>query len=335
MNVGGPRRSVLAPAILVALVALGCDERPPEQAPVWLAFGRTGMGPGEFSYPRAAVFDQQRRLYVVDKAARIQCFTAGGEFLHEWRMPDCAAGKPTGLGVGPDGRIYAADTHYSRVVVFEPDGTRVAEFGSRGEGPGQFIMPTDVAVDADGHVYVSEYGGNDRISKFSTEREFLFSFGGPDSGRAMLQRPQGLLLAGDGSLWVTDAGNHRICRFSPDGELLQEFGKSGTGLGELRFPYGIDVLSDGTLVICEYGNNRLQRFTRAGRSLGTWGTAGRRSGQLAYPWSVVVGPEDDVFVIDSGNNRVQVFDGLSPAAWRSPMRVANSSLRGAPSQQSL
>jgi len=306
-------------ALVLAALAVGCDERGTDATRgLERVFGRTGLGPGELSYPRAAVLSPDQHLYVVDKAARIQSFTLSGEFVRDWRMPAWEAGKPTGLGVGPDGRIYAADTHYSRVVVFEADGTFVAELGTRGEGPGQFILPTDVAVAADGSLYVSEYGGNDRISKFSPDRSFLFSFGRPGAGPGELQRPQSLRLAADGTLWVADACNHRICRFGPDGEYLGCFGRSGTGADELRFPYGIDFLSDGTLVVCEYGNNRIQRFDTTGRSRGVWGTAGRKPGQLAYPWAVAVGPDDRIFVVDSGNNRVQVVNGRAAGVWRQP-----------------
>ena len=289
-----------------------------------LVFGRTGMGPGEFSYPRAAVASPDGDLYVVDKTGRIQCFRSDGRFSHQWRMPDTAAGKPTGLGGGPSDLsatawvLYAPDTHYGRVLLFEPDGTHLGEFGSFGTGPGQFRLPTDVAIDRNGFIYVSEYGGNDRISRFSPRREYQFSFGGPDAGEAALMRPQSLLAAPDGTIWVADAGHHRICHFGPDGTFLGSFGRLGRAAGELKFPYNIERLSDGTLAVCEYGNNRIQRFDTAGRSLGTWGGAGRRPGELAYPWALAVGDGDRLFIIDSGNNRVQVIEGLGSRTWIRP-----------------
>jgi DNA-binding beta-propeller fold protein YncE len=297
----------------------GCDAPPAHDVPGLLAiFGQTGLGPKEFSYPRAIARSRDGDFYIVDKAARIQCYDAEGAFVRAWRMPEWGAGKPTGLGIGPDGRVYAADTHYARVVIFDPNGTLLAQFGSKGTGPGQFIMPTDVAVAPDGSLYVGEYGGNDRVSKFGPDHQFLFSFGGPDAGEARLARPQALLLDPDGSLWVADACNHRICHFSAAGRLLGSFGQSGTGAGELRFPYGLDWLSDGTLVVAEYGNNRVQRFDRTGRTLGTWGASGRAPGQLAYPWAVAAGEDDRLYVLDSGNNRVQIIAGRGAHTWQQP-----------------
>lgn len=296
--------------------AAGCDRGEAGQSPGLIAvFGRTGTGQREFSYPRAAAIGPGRRLYVVDKSARIQCFTLDGDYVLEWRMPEFAAGKPTGLGVGPDGRVYAADTHYARVMVFEPDGRLVAQFGSRGEGPGQFLMPTDVAVDRAGFIYVSEYGGNDRISKFAGDFGFVLSFGHPGSGPGEFQRPQALEVAADGTLWVADSCNHRVCHYTSEGEYLSSCGESGAESGKLRFPYGLALLADGTLVVAEYGSNRLQRFDLTGRPLGTWGRAGRRPGDLAYPWAVAADVDDRMYVVDSGNNRIQIVDARARGVW--------------------
>lgn len=290
--------------------AAGCERGAPGgMRPAALVIGRTGRGAGEFSYPRAAVWSPLGRLYVVDKTGRIQFFAPDGGHLGGWAMPQIDAGKPTGLGVGPDGRIYVADTHYGRVMVFEPDGRRAAEFGAFGTGPGQFKLPTDVAVGPDGRIYVGEYGGNDRISIFTRDYQYVRSFGGPDAGAARLNRPQSLHFAVDRTLWVADACNHRICRFDAEGALLGAFGGLGDAPGEFRFPYNAETLADGSLVVVEYGNNRVQHLTRNGEPLGMWGQAGREPGQLAYPWALAVAPEERIYIVDSGNNRVQVPDG--------------------------
>lgn len=300
------------------LLLNGCRDTASEPVnAVVRVFGRTGCGPREFNYPRAAVIGASGLVYVVDKGGRIQALSSIGEFVLDWRMPAIDAGKPTGLGSDRDGRIYAADTHYSRVMGFARDGTPLFQFGEFGEGDGQFRMPTDVAVDSSGAIYVGEYGGHDRVSKFDADRRFLFSFGGADAGAARLARPQALCIGPDGDLWVADACNHRICRFSLEGGYLGSFGRLGDADGELRFPYGLDFMSDGTLVVCEYGNNRIQRFSSDGRPLGTWGRAGREPGRLAYPWTLVVGADDLILVVDSGNNRIQVVDGRNPGVWRS------------------
>lgn len=308
--------ATLLALLVCTAVPTGCGPTAPAPQLPELIFGHTGIGPGEFNYPRAAVLGPDHLIYIVDKAGRIQAFNQSGEFQRAWRMPAIDAGKPTGLGVGPDGTIYAADTHYSRITYFSPTGELRGSFGSFGEEPGQFRLPTDVAVNSAGEIYVSEYGGNDRINKFTSDWRFIAGFGGRDSGAARLERPQCLRIAADQSIWTCDSCHHRVCHFSPTGELLGAFGKEGNGPGEFSFPYNVDLLSDGSLVVCEYGNNRVQHFDTSGKYLGQWGLAGREPGQLAYPWALVTGDRDRVFMVDSGNNRVQVIRAGEAATWR-------------------
>jgi DNA-binding beta-propeller fold protein YncE len=296
---------------------IGCDRPPPPGEPLKI-LGRPGFRSGEFNYPRAAVYANDR-YYVVDKSARVQAFTPAGEFVLQWSTPEWKAGKPVGLGAGPNGRIYVGDTHYSRVLVYGPDGEALGSFGSTGTGPGQFQLVTDIVVDRDGFIYVGEYGGNDRINKFTPDFEFVDSFA--QQGPARLGRPQGLALGPDDRLYVADAANHRIAIFSRDGALVDAIGRLGDGIGELRFPYGVAFLSDGTLVVAEQGNNRVQRFTSSGESLGIWGRPGRAPGELAAPWGVAVGPNDELLIVDALNNRLQFIAGTDPANWRLPTKT--------------
>ena len=270
-------------------------------------FGDRGLGPGQFVYPRALATAPDGCVFVVDKSARIQRFGPEGEFETGWQMPEWEAGKPTGLTVDDRGRVLVADTHYHRVLIFDRDGHELARFGSLGEACGQFMYPTAVAVAHEGWLYVSEYGGNDRITRFTPDFEPIESFGGQDAGESALLRPQAMTFDAQGTLWVADACHHRICRFSRTGELLGSFGRPGRGPGQLQYPYDLAIADDGTLLVCEYGNNRVQRFDLGGCSLGLWGEPGRKPGQLAYPWGVARGANGWLYVLDSGNNRVQIL----------------------------
>ncbi len=271
-------------------------------------FGETGLVWGQFSYPRAIAISPEGKIFVVDKAARVQRFDAQGRFEAGWMMPNWASGKPVGLTVHRDGRVFVADTHYSRVLVFDRDGKQLQSFGSNGTGPGQFQLVTDVAIDRDGFIYVSEYGGNDRISKFTPDLQFIRSFGNEAVGGEKLNRPNALAIDDEQTLWVADSCNHRIVRFSLDGEYLSSFGTVGVEPGQLRWPYGICACRDGSLLVCEFGNNRLQWFDRKGKSLRTWGMAGRMLGNLSSPWGAVESTDGLIYVLDSLNDRVQIIE---------------------------
>lgn len=301
------RRLVLC---ALAMSLIGCERRigGVGKPKIIGAFGRSGRGPCEFIYPRAIDMAPDGSLFVVDKTGRIQHLDPGGRFLGSIDMPLTEAGKPTGLTVGPDGNLYVADTHYHRVIVFSSDGEFLRQFGRFGREEGCFIYPTDVILSADGRIFVSEYGGNDRISVFDRRGVFLYCFGAPGSERGRLARPSALCIDQScNRLYIADACNHRIAIYELDGKLVGYIGSAGREVGQLRYPYDLAFLADGTLAVCEYGNNRIQLFSPDGRSLGVYGGAGRQLGQLAYPWGLAVNSRDRAFVLDAGNNRVQVW----------------------------
>lgn len=270
-------------------------------------FGGVGRGPGEFSYPRAITAEPHGSIFVVDKSGRVQRFAPTGTFEAEWTMPDTEAGKPVGLAVHPDGRIFIADTHYHRVMVYDRNGHLLSRFGEEGAGPGQFQLPTDIAFDADGVIYVAEYEGNDRITKWSPDLKYMAAIGDQEIEGVRLRRPAGIDFDREGVLWVADACNHRIVAFDRGGKVLKVFGHFGKGAGALDYPYDLHVTPDDQMVmVCEYGSSRLQWFRKDGTFVKAWGSPGREPGQLWAPWGATYGPEGRVFVVDSLNSRVQV-----------------------------
>jgi DNA-binding beta-propeller fold protein YncE len=289
-------------------------------------FGEVGLSPGQFTYPRV-IENDGKSLYVIDKAAHVQRLDpATGLATAMWTMPDSVLGKPCGATWGPDGLLYVADTHYFRVMVYRPpaglgqDAELVSKWGEYGNGPGQFVYVTDVGIltGPDGgieRIYVSEYGGNDRVSVFDKDRKFLFSFGQQGSGAQAepveFNRPQSIGVDKERKrLVITDAVNHRIGVFTLDGKLIRWIGSpehAGRGRDEFAYPYGLALLPDGSALVTEFGNHRVHHVdVETGATLGLYGTPGRGPGELTNPWGVTVMGKT-VYVLDSGNARVQSF----------------------------
>lgn len=326
--------AVFAGATLVAL-SPGCSKRPSEGvrplAPDRV-IGEPGLSPGQFSYPRCLTNDGAS-LWVIDKAARVQKMDpTTGEVLAHFKMPEFENGKPTGITIAPgDGGeqlLYIPDTHYYRVMIYRPPTTLgvpvepISRFGSYGTGPGQFLFLTDVAVlmnDDNTRVlrlFVSEYGGNDRISIYEpsgpNQYAFVRAFGafGPSASPDKIEfsRPQSMEIdAGRRHLIVTDACNHRVGVFTLEGTLVRWIGSpesTGAGPNQFCYPYGLCLLPDGTAMVSEFGNHRVHRINpETGESLGVFGVAGRDKGQLNSPWGVTY-LDHRLFVLDSGNHRI-------------------------------
>lgn len=295
---------------------------------VTATIGSVGLWPGQFATPRALDSDGST-LWVIDKAARVQLLDAAtGEPLVEWKTPRHENGMPVGVTcttLGGKPVTLVADTHESRVLIYErgEDPTAeprfIAEFGSYGTGPGQFIYPTDAVAVKDAafgtRIYVSEYGGDDRISVFNERFEFQFAIGtfgtGDEPTKVEFNRPQTLAVdETNRELIVVDSCNHRIGRLTLDGELIAWIGSpetAGRGLGQFKYPYGIAILDDGTALVVENENGRVQRIElKTGRGIETFGRPGRAVGELVSPWAITLVGRT-AYVLDAGNNRLQAF----------------------------
>ncbi len=284
-----------------ALILLGGCARttPPAAGPAIQSIGGPGSDDGRFATPRATAWDPRGFLYVVDKTARIQKFDAAGRYLLGWTTPENEKGRPTGLMVDPKGELWVADTHYHRILHYSALGALLSEFGSEGTAPGQFLYPTGIAMDADGLIYVSEYGGNDRIQVLTTEGKVVRSWGKYGTEPGEFQRPQSLALGG-GRVYVADAAGHRIQVFAQDGRFLATW-------GDLKYPYSVALDGDGNLLVAEYGRHRIAKFTADGKPLALAGQPGTGPADLNTPWSAIAISGDRIAVVDSGNHRVQLW----------------------------
>ncbi|GIW98142.1 MAG: ring finger protein HAC1 [Pirellulaceae bacterium] len=279
-----------------------------------LVWGRRGLADGRLLKPRAIAISPGDELYIVDMTGRIQVFDTDGNFLRGWRTPEIKQGKPTGLAWSNDGdHLLVADTHYFRVLVYQPDGTLVEQKtigGTHGDAPGEFHFVTDVTQDHRGHFFVGQYGQIDQIQEFAPDGQFLRRWGNQGSNPGDFSRPQSLIVDAHGWLWVADACNHRIQVFDPSQDppvLVSLWGAPGAAAGQLQYPYGIEWDHDGTLLVIEYGNHRVQRFDREGRHLEMWGGPGTEPGQFRSPWALGLDSQRRLHVLDSMNHRVQRY----------------------------
>ncbi len=180
------------------------------------------------------------------------------------------------------------------------------QFGSKGSGKGQFEHPGDVAVAANGDLWVLDTG-NDRVEEFTAGGEYVGGFGSAGSGDGELNGPSAIALAPGGEVWVADTGNDRIEEFSEGGGFMRAVGSKGTRSGRFESPEGIAVDADGGVWVADTGNNRIQEFSEEGGFLEVVGSRGSEPGRFDKPSGVAIGANGDVWVADRLNDRVQEF----------------------------
>jgi iron(III) transport system ATP-binding protein len=174
--------------------------------------------------------------------------------------------------------------------------------GKLGRGTGEFIYPVALSEDDHGHLYVAEYGSNDRIQKFDMDGNALASFGSFGTEPGEFQRPSGMVWI-DGLVYVADAFNNRLQVFSAEGKFLKVLVSSETG-PSLHYPYSLGRSPEKDLVVVEYGSGRISRFNREGKLLGRWGSTGTGAENLLTPWGITVDGRGVIYVADTGNARI-------------------------------
>jgi len=185
--------------------------------------------------------------------------------------------------------------------------------GGPGTQPGMFQAPRQIALAADGSLFVAD-SRNNRIQHLSPHGQVLKvwgSFADASKGAApggTFNEPWGIAIGKDGSVYVADTWNHRIQEFTPDGQFIRMWG-SGPGIGNQSFygPRGLAVDAAGRVLVADTGNKRIVIFNSTGEYLGEFGSAGAGPGELDEPVGLAVGGDGRVYVTDTWNQRVQVF----------------------------
>lgn len=159
----------------------------------------------------------------------------------------------------------------------------VLQWGSAGEGPGQFHSPICLAVNSDDNVFVADLN-NARMQQFKDNGEYVAQFELPrDDANKKSCLVGGMAFTLDGDLCLTYMIQHKIAVFSQTGTLVREWGTKGGAEGQFFQPGGIIVRSNGNIVVADQCNHRLQEFTSTGEHVRTIGKYGAELGQFGSP----------------------------------------------------
>ena len=240
---------------------------------------------------------------------------------------------PTGLAADGRGHLYVADAGHARLQKLTSTGQSVAQWGSYGSGPGQFVFhgpvssPMDsdvpiggnVAADGEGNIYVAD-PLNARIQKFTGDGQVAAIWGRHGTNGDAFRLPVAVAVDHHGQVYVADRDNHRIQVFDQHGVFLRLWGGQGARPGEFSYPMAIAVDRHGHVYVADGWNYRIQKFDHAGRFLAAWGAAGDRAGEFGGPVFLAVDGAGRVYAADTFNHRVQVFGGEGSflGAWGSP-----------------
>ncbi|HEX6503461.1 MAG TPA: SMP-30/gluconolactonase/LRE family protein [Terriglobales bacterium] len=196
-----------------------------------------------------------RHVVVFDKQHRAQASISEG------------MASPAGLAVDNENRfLYIADSDLDQVLVYNADPPyqllrTIGKPGTKHEAtaPGDFSRPTNVAVDQEGNLYVTDTFNN-RVEIFDADGTFIREFGKAGDGPGYFARPKGIAIDSDGHVWVADAVQDRVQVFTPEGQLLIYLGGHGLLPGQFSTVAGLTIDKLNRVITSEQYPGRVQIF---------------------------------------------------------------------------
>jgi DNA-binding beta-propeller fold protein YncE len=222
--------------------------------------------------------------------------------------------NPVDVAAAPGGKLYVlsrsnmnhAARGFLRVTICTIDEEYIGQFTTFGEGDGQIVWPTAIAVDQDVNVYVSDEHRHD-VQAFDRDGNFLHRWGSLGDGPGQFYHPAGLAVDAEGQVLVVDSVNNRVQTFSADGRFLQAWGTAGAGPGQFNLPWGITVDRANRVYVADWRNGRVQQFSVDGTYLTGFGDR-EGEGRLERPADVGVDSRGNVYVSDYGRDVVEVYE---------------------------
>jgi hypothetical protein len=119
---------------------------------------------------------------------------------------------------------------------------------------------------------------------------------------SLFAQPQGIAVAPDGTVYVTDSASNRIDVLNRHGNIIRSWGKKGSAPGEFVTPPALALDRQGNVYIVDTYNSRVQKFSPRGKVLAAW-----KLSSLAFPQGVALDRQGDL----SGRSLYRRWSGQS------------------------
>jgi sugar lactone lactonase YvrE len=258
--------------------------------------------------------------------------TLGGGYLGDAKLATAASlNLESHITFDSAGNLYIADMYNNRVRKVTPFGviTTVAGTGISGYsgdgGPANrasLNLPSAVAADAQGNVYIADYGNSviRRVDSTGAITTFLTTFSSTSSQNASAT---GLITDAVGNLYASD-GTWAIWKITPSASttivagVQGSLGYNGDGIPAIQAwlfsPSGLAIDSIGNLYISDLSNQRIRKVDPSGTisTVAGTGTAGfsgdggpATSAMVSFPEDVAVDATGNLYIADRVNYRIR------------------------------
>jgi len=199
-----------------------------KEAPPLICFDKNGRymyswGEGTFTRPHRIACDEDDTLWLVDEGGHVlHHYSPEGELLRRLGTKGVPGedgthfNRPTDITSGLNGQFYVSDGYGNhRVARFDENLNFLGQWGSEGEGAGQFVLPHAVETDPDGLVYVCDRN-RWRVQIFTPEGKFLTQWTHIGKAYQIVYTPKD-------HFFVCDGNNSRVTKLEKSGKIVGFF----------------------------------------------------------------------------------------------------------------
>lgn len=276
-------------------------------APPRYLYSIEGKGPTAMNRPVGVSVAADGNVYVVDFGnRRVSVFTNDGKYLFSFKSTaDGTLLNPVHLAVRGN-EVWLSDRYYRTIYIFDLQGNYLRKFVPKNETLNW--APLAFSFDASGALRATDVGDTKRhrLLYFSVDGSRTASVGKTAQVNALEQMPgdflfpNGVAIAANNDVYVSDGNNRRVQVFSPTGTFIRFLDTSGV-------PRGIAIDAKQRVYVVDALAHLVAVYDLKGKYLTQFGTHGFGPGQFNYPNDVITDARNRIYVTDRENNRVQVW----------------------------
>jgi len=234
-----------------------------------------GSGGGKLQKPINIAIDTNGDKYITDtERNQVLVFNAADEYVRAYGTEKQF--KPSDVALRGN-ELYVVDVqNYVVHVLDKRSGKTIRKIGKPGSKPGELFQPTNIAIGADGNLFVTDTG-NYRVQEFTPAGKFVRSFGQVGTKLGDFARPKGVAIDRQNRLYVVDAAFENVQIFDREGKLLLFFGGRGNGPENTNLPTDVEIDYDNValfqkfadpkfkleyvvLVVSQFGSSRVNAY---------------------------------------------------------------------------